>query len=261
MARLPIPGSDDNTWGDVLNEFLSVEHNDDGTQKTLDIAKGGTGATDAAGARTNLELGTGATADSADLLDRANHTGTQAASTISDFTSSVEATSVGGAVNGTVSNIQIDDGAVTNAKLADIAQNIVKGRVSGGTGAPEDLTAAQVLDILTTAAAFDSSIYSATQAITTDGNLSRSLTLADAGSYIRFTSNSAVAVTVPLNSNQAFPTGTRIDGMQAGSGQITISGEGGVTINSIGSATSEQFAAFTLVKVATDEWDLMGALI
>ena len=54
MARLPIPGSDDNTWGDVLNEFLSVEHNDDGTQKTLDIAKGGTGATDAATARTNL---------------------------------------------------------------------------------------------------------------------------------------------------------------------------------------------------------------
>ena len=54
MARLPIPGSDDNTWGDVLNEFLSVEHNDDGTQKTLDIAKGGTGATDAATALSNL---------------------------------------------------------------------------------------------------------------------------------------------------------------------------------------------------------------
>jgi hypothetical protein len=44
MARLPTPGSDDGTWGDVLNEFLSVEHNDDGSQKTLDIAKGGTGA-------------------------------------------------------------------------------------------------------------------------------------------------------------------------------------------------------------------------
>ena len=32
-ARLPIPGSDDNAWGDILNTFLSVEHNSDGTLK------------------------------------------------------------------------------------------------------------------------------------------------------------------------------------------------------------------------------------
>lgn len=31
MARLPIPGGDNGTWGDVLNDFLSVEHNSDGT--------------------------------------------------------------------------------------------------------------------------------------------------------------------------------------------------------------------------------------
>jgi len=34
MTRLPIPGSDSNTWGVVLNDFLSVEHNNDGTLKT-----------------------------------------------------------------------------------------------------------------------------------------------------------------------------------------------------------------------------------
>ncbi len=33
MARLPVPGSDKGTWGEVLNEFLSVEHNADGTLK------------------------------------------------------------------------------------------------------------------------------------------------------------------------------------------------------------------------------------
>ena len=33
MARLPIPGSDDGTWGDVLNDFLNVEHNPDGSLK------------------------------------------------------------------------------------------------------------------------------------------------------------------------------------------------------------------------------------
>lgn len=34
MARLPNPGSDDGIWGHLLNEFLEVEHNSDGTLKT-----------------------------------------------------------------------------------------------------------------------------------------------------------------------------------------------------------------------------------
>ena len=56
MARLPTPGSDEGAWGDILNNFLSIEHNSDGTQKTLALTKGGTGATDAAIARTNLGI-------------------------------------------------------------------------------------------------------------------------------------------------------------------------------------------------------------
>lgn len=34
MVRLPIPNSDDGVWGDILNEFLEVEHNSDGTLKS-----------------------------------------------------------------------------------------------------------------------------------------------------------------------------------------------------------------------------------
>jgi hypothetical protein len=42
----------------------------------------------------------------------------------------------------------IADDTVTNAKLADMAQNTIKGRVSSGTGDPEDLTATQATSIL-----------------------------------------------------------------------------------------------------------------
>ncbi len=33
MARLPISGSDNGTWGNILNDFLRVAHNADGTLK------------------------------------------------------------------------------------------------------------------------------------------------------------------------------------------------------------------------------------
>jgi hypothetical protein len=33
MARLPTPGGDSNVWGNILNDFLGVAHNADGTLK------------------------------------------------------------------------------------------------------------------------------------------------------------------------------------------------------------------------------------
>jgi hypothetical protein len=37
VARLPKPGKDTGTWGDILNAFLSVAHNDDGTVKDAGV--------------------------------------------------------------------------------------------------------------------------------------------------------------------------------------------------------------------------------
>jgi hypothetical protein len=36
--RLPIPGSDDGDWGDILNGFLEVSHNSDGTLNTSAVS-------------------------------------------------------------------------------------------------------------------------------------------------------------------------------------------------------------------------------
>lgn len=37
MARLPQPGGDEGNWGDILNDFLSQAHNDDGTLKNSSV--------------------------------------------------------------------------------------------------------------------------------------------------------------------------------------------------------------------------------
>ncbi len=37
MSRLPTPGSDDGTWGNVLNDFLVQAHNTDGTIKDVGV--------------------------------------------------------------------------------------------------------------------------------------------------------------------------------------------------------------------------------
>ncbi len=34
MSRLPTPGSDEGSWGTILNDFLAVEHNTDGSLRT-----------------------------------------------------------------------------------------------------------------------------------------------------------------------------------------------------------------------------------
>ena len=41
MARLPTPGGDDGTWGDVLNDFLDQAHNSDGSLKSSAVSSAG----------------------------------------------------------------------------------------------------------------------------------------------------------------------------------------------------------------------------
>jgi len=41
MARLPVSGSDSGVWGDILNEFLEVSHNSDGTLQSGSVTSAG----------------------------------------------------------------------------------------------------------------------------------------------------------------------------------------------------------------------------
>jgi len=72
-----------------------------------------------------------------------------------DGTDWVEGAGSGGVTNGDKGDITvvgdswtIDNGVITNAKLSNVSQNIIKGRVSSGTGVVEDLTDDQVRAML-----------------------------------------------------------------------------------------------------------------
>lgn len=84
---------------------------------------------------------------------------------------------------------------------------------------------------------------------------------ADRGKLVSFTNASPITLTIPVNSSVAFPTGTRIDIIQTGAGQVTVGGAG-VTINSKASnkKLSAQGSAASLIKFATDTWWLVGDL-
>jgi hypothetical protein len=92
---------------------------------------------------------------------------------------------------------------------------------------------------------------------------SYTLVLSDQNDIIEMNVATANNLTVPLNSTVAFPTGTEIAITQYGAGKTTIVATGGVTIRSAGGllSISAQYAMATLVKVATNEWYLIGSLI
>jgi hypothetical protein len=74
---------------------------------------------------------------------------------------------------------------------------------------------------------------------------------------------SAITATVPTNASVAFPVGTQIDAMQLGAGKVTFAAAGGVTINSKSSNLSigAQYVGVSLIKTATNTWQLIGDLI
>lgn len=86
------------------------------------------------------------------------------------------------------------------------------------------------------------------------------LVLSDSSKLVELNNASAITLTVPTNSSVAYPVGTKIDLLQTGAGQVTVTPAGGVTINGFGDATklSGQWAAASLVKRATDTWVMIG---
>lgn len=87
------------------------------------------------------------------------------------------------------------------------------------------------------------------------------LVLADAGALVTMSNADANTLTVPPDSAVAFPVGTRVDIGQDGAGQTTVAAGSGVTIRTPETLKiRKRWGKATLIKRATDTWDLEGNL-
>jgi hypothetical protein len=88
------------------------------------------------------------------------------------------------------------------------------------------------------------------------------LSLAHTAASLGVDSATGKNVTVPPNTDVAFPVGTAIEIRQVGAGQITIVAGAGVTLRSRANALkiAGQYGAASLLKIATNTWSVQGDL-
>lgn len=85
--------------------------------------------------------------------------------------------------------------------------------------------------------------------------------LSERDSLIEVSSSSATTITIPADSAVDYPIGTSVDILQTSTGQVTIAGAGGVTVNATpGLKLRTQWSSASLLKRAANTWIVMGDL-
>jgi len=93
----------------------------------------------------------------------------------------------------------------------------------------------------------------------TDSYTLSSLTERD--SLIEVSKSTATTITIPADASVNYPVGTTLDILQTSTGQVTIAGAGGVTVNATpGLKLRTQWSSATLLKRAADTWVVYGDL-
>ncbi len=106
--------------------------------------------------------------------------------------------------------------------------------------------------------------YIATFVFATENSVRQyTFVLTDRDDLVTASNASAQTYTIPLNSSVAFPTGSLVNLIQIGAGQVTVVGAGGVTLNSTGATSAQpktraQYSVLTLIKAGTDTWYATG---
>lgn len=95
---------------------------------------------------------------------------------------------------------------------------------------------------------------------------SYTLALADNGKLVTLANSSPIAVTIPTNGSVALPVGAVIMMAAYGSGAVTISGAGGVTVVSGGATAASpviraQYSSVGAIQTSANNWLVVGDLI
>lgn len=223
-----------------------------------------------------LPSATGLTTD--DLIPICNDPGGSPAT--QKLTGTQLATFINAQVTG-ITTSQISDDQITDGKLRNSSALSVIGRSANSTGDPADIAASSDGDVLrrsgttlgfgtiATAGITDGAVTTAKladDACTSDklglaaiedvASTSYTLVAADLGKIKRFTSGSAVTVTVP----NTLSTGFHCMLSQNGAGQVTVQGDGTLTLRNYGTQLklAGQYAVASVVVVASNEGRLYG---
>jgi hypothetical protein len=82
---------------------------------------------------------------------------------------------------------------------------------------------------------------------------------ADKSKVKLFNNASNISVIVPNSGSATFPTGTKVDLIQIGEGQVTVSGASGVTVyGNPGTRLNGQWAQASLIKTGSNTWVIYG---
>ena len=99
-------------------------------------------------------------------------------------------------------------------------------------------------------------VTAATTARIHSGNMA----LTDNGSYVLCTHGTGILVTLPQDSDLAFPVGANIVFERNGAGTLTFAAGSGATVNSKGGVLTcaDRYTTVAAVKIAADTWTIFG---
>lgn len=149
--------------------------------------------------------------------------------------------------------------AIANLVAAEVIDDRVAALLVAGSGIT--ITYNDTSGTLTLAATGGSS--TATVAVVDSGQTGYDIVSANAGKAVRLSAATATTAYLYPNSAQAMDVGAVISVRQVGAGQVTVSPQGGVTLNiptGLQAKTRGQHCTLMLHKVAADTWDLTGDL-
>jgi len=135
---------------------------------------------------------------------------------------------------------------------------VVNAMIASGAVTSGNIASGQVGNNALTSTIADKTIVGDVQAINYQSG-AYTLVSGDAGKLITINSVSTANLTIPTNASVPMTIGTHIDFIQLGAGQVTISGNIGVTINyTPGNKLRTQYAGASVIKIGTDTWCLVG---